>query len=57
MNDQQKDVLVEIVRKHEAEILADWLREQGATQNRKDPVHEAETRTMSRDFLAGLVHA
>jgi rsbT co-antagonist protein RsbR len=57
MKDQKKDSLIELIRKFEAEILTEWQREQAAAQTRRDQVHEAETRTLSRDFLAALVQA
>ena len=57
MKDQQKQLLVEILRKFEPEILAQWLREQAASQTRKDQVQEAEIRSVSRDFLSALVEA
>jgi rsbT co-antagonist protein RsbR len=57
MKEPQKNALVEIIRKHEAEILADWLREQAAIQTRRDQVHEAETRSISRDFLSAFMQA
>lgn len=58
MKEPQKDALVEIIRKHEAEILADWLREQATLgQTRKDQVHQAEARTISRDLLGEMVQA
>jgi rsbT co-antagonist protein RsbR len=57
MKEQPKELLVEIIRKHEAEILTDWQREQAAVQTRKDQVHEAETRTLSRDFLSAMAQA
>ncbi|HET9580053.1 MAG TPA: STAS domain-containing protein [Usitatibacter sp.] len=46
--------LADIIRKYEGEILADWLKEQAAGQTRRDQVHEAETRTASRDFLTAV---
>jgi rsbT co-antagonist protein RsbR len=57
MKDQQKQLLVDIIRKFEPEILAQWLREQSANATRKDPVQEAEIRSVSRDFLAAIVEA
>ena len=49
--------LADIIRKYENEILADWLKEQAAIQTRRDQVHEAETRTLSRDFLRSVADA
>ncbi|HEX4330924.1 MAG TPA: STAS domain-containing protein [Usitatibacter sp.] len=57
MNDTDKNKLAAIIRAHEAEILADWLKVQASVQTRHDQVHEAEVRTLSRDFLAALVEA
>ena len=49
--------LAETLRKHESEILADWLKEQAAVPSRRNAVHEAETRTLSRDFLNAVQEA
>ena len=49
--------LAETLRKHESEILADWLEEQAAVASRRNAVHEAETRTLSRDFLNAVQEA
>jgi rsbT co-antagonist protein RsbR len=49
--------LAETLRKHESEILADWLKEQAAVASRRNAVHEAETRTLSRDFLNAVQEA
>ena len=57
MKDEQKDVLLQAIRKHEAEILTEWLREQASGQTRRGQVHEAEAQAMSRDFLAGIAQA
>jgi rsbT co-antagonist protein RsbR len=58
MKELQKDALVEIIRKHEAEILTDWLREQAVLgTTRKDQILEAETRTVSRDLLGEIIQA
>ena len=48
--------LAAIISEHEAEILADWIRAQGAAgPGRKDPLQEAETRRVSKDFLAAMI--
>jgi rsbT co-antagonist protein RsbR len=57
MKDEQKDALLQILRKHESDILADWLREQAAGQTRRGQVHEAEAQAVSRDFLEATVQA
>jgi len=49
--------LAETLRKHESEILAGWLKEQAAVPSRRNAVHEAETRTLSRDFLNAVQEA
>jgi len=49
--------LAETLRKHESEILADWLKEQAAVPSRRNAVHDAETRTLSRDFLNAVQEA
>ena len=57
MKDEQKDALLQIIRKHEADILADWQREQAQGQTRRGQANEAEGQAISRDFLAGTVQA
>ncbi len=54
MKGPEKNQLAAILRQCEAEILADWLREQAAAATRRDQVHEAETRQMSKEFLTAL---
>jgi rsbT co-antagonist protein RsbR len=49
--------LAEIIRKYESEILADWVREQAVVPSRRNAVHEAEMRTLSRDFLNAVQEA
>ncbi|HET7403150.1 MAG TPA: STAS domain-containing protein [Usitatibacter sp.] len=49
--------LAETLRKHESEILTDWLKEQAAVSSRRNAMHEAETRTLSRDFLNAVQEA
>jgi rsbT co-antagonist protein RsbR len=57
MKEQDKGGLASIVRNHEAEILAEWIREQAAGQKRKDPIQEAETRRVSKEFLSAVAEA
>jgi rsbT co-antagonist protein RsbR len=57
MKEQDKGGLAAILRKNEVEILSDWVREQSAGQKRKDPIHDAESRRVSKDFLAATVEA
>ncbi len=57
MKEQDQGALVGILRKHESEILADWTREQAALQARKDPLQEAESRRVSKEFLAAVIEA
>ena len=52
-----KASLAAIIRAHEADILAEWLKEQMAGQSRRDAIHDAETKTVSRDFLAAVADA
>ena len=52
-----KNDLLEIIRKHEAEILSEWLKTLLASQTRRDQVHEAEIRATSKEFLAAIVVA
>ena len=56
MKDNEK-TLGAIIRAHEADILAEWLKEQMAGQSRRDAIHDAETKTVSRDFLAAVADA
>jgi rsbT co-antagonist protein RsbR len=57
MKDEQKDTLVQVIRKHEPDILAEWLKEQSTGQTRRSATHEAENQTTSRDFLGALTQA
>jgi rsbT co-antagonist protein RsbR len=48
-----KSKIPEIVKKHEADLLADWLREQKAvTASRGDLIQEAEVKEEAREFIA-----
>jgi rsbT co-antagonist protein RsbR len=57
MKNEEKSVLLAVIRKYEAEILAEWVKEQGANASRRDQIHEAELRNVSRQFLAALAEA
>jgi rsbT co-antagonist protein RsbR len=57
MKDQQQQTLLQIIRKHEADILADWLRQQSSGASRRGQIHEAEVQSSSRDFLAAAAEA
>ena len=57
MKDTDKNVLLAMLRAHEADILAEWLKEQAATSRRGDQVREAEAKSYSKDFLAALIEA
>ena len=54
MKESEKNSIAAILRTHEAGLLADWVKEQTATGSRRDAVHEAEIRTLSKEFLASL---
>src|SRR5687767_7218896 len=53
----EKGALAHVMRTHEADILAEWTRAQGAGASRRDPLLEADNRRSSREFLAALVKA
>src|SRR3954469_12486361 len=57
MKPASSTVLADVIRKHESEILADWLKEQATGQTRRDQAHEAEMRTISKDLLAAMREA
>jgi rsbT co-antagonist protein RsbR len=57
MKETQKSTLASIIRKHEADILAEWTRLQAASSTRRDAMQEAEQRTVSREFLTAAVEA
>ncbi len=57
MTAQEKGGLAAIVRNNEADILAEWIREQSAGQKRKDPIQEVEARRVSKEFLSASVEA
>ena len=53
MSSNGKSNLPEILAKHEADLLADWLKEQaGAGTHRGGALKESELREQSREFLA-----
>jgi rsbT co-antagonist protein RsbR len=47
--------LAAVISNHEGEILTDWIRAQGSAGGRKDPLQEAESRRVSKDFLGAVV--
>jgi rsbT co-antagonist protein RsbR len=50
--------LGDILRRHESEILTDWLRQQlSAATGRRESIRESELREQSRNFLAALREA
>ncbi|HEY9851740.1 MAG TPA: STAS domain-containing protein [Leptolyngbyaceae cyanobacterium] len=51
MNANQKSKLPEILKTYEAELLADWVREQTKTSIRRDAIAETELREECREFL------
>jgi rsbT co-antagonist protein RsbR len=57
MKENDKDAVLAALRKHEAEILAEWIKEQSTSSSRRDQAHEAEMRTMSKEFLAAMIAA
>ena len=55
MKDQKG--LSAVISQYESEILTDWTRAQVSGSGRKDALQEAETRRVSKEFLAALVQA
>ena len=53
MGKNESDVLARVVRTHESEILADWLREQ-SSDRRNNALQEVEQRRVSREFLGAV---
>ena len=48
-----KSRIPEVVKKHEADLLVDWLREQkSAASGRSDLIQESEVREQAREFIA-----
>jgi len=54
MKASERNPLVEVLRKHEADILADWLKEQARIGTRGDAAQDKELRNVSREFLASV---
>ncbi len=57
MKEQDKTSLAGIIRAHEADLLAEWTKEQAAGSTRRDMVHEAESRRVSKEFLTDMATA
>jgi rsbT co-antagonist protein RsbR len=57
MKENKESQLGALIRKHEADILAEWLKAQLARQTRRDQVHEAEIRATSKEFLNAVVES
>jgi rsbT co-antagonist protein RsbR len=55
--EQEKGSFAAILRDSEPELLSEWMREQSASQKRKDPIQEAEAKRISKEFLAAVVQA
>jgi rsbT co-antagonist protein RsbR len=56
-DNNDKTSLATIIRAHEPEILAEWLKEQLSNQSRRDALHEAEMKAISKEFLGAMVEA
>jgi rsbT co-antagonist protein RsbR len=56
MGKNESDVLARVVRTHESEILADWLREQ-SSERRNTALQEVEQRRVSREFLGAVAES
>src|SRR3954469_25187811 len=57
MKESPKNALGAIIRKHESDILAEWLKLQSADGRRRGQAEEAEQRAISKEFLAAIVEA
>jgi rsbT co-antagonist protein RsbR len=57
MKSPPKNPLVALILAQQPVILAEWLKVQAASQTRRDQIHEAELRSLSKDFLAAMVEA
>jgi rsbT co-antagonist protein RsbR len=57
MKATQTSTLGSIIRKHEAEILAEWLKAQSASAGRRGQAQETEQRAASKEFLAAMTEA
>ena len=53
MGKDESPTLARVVRVHEEEILADWMRDQGSSR-RRDAIQEVEQRRVSREFLGAV---
>jgi rsbT co-antagonist protein RsbR len=57
MKETDKNPLAAILRKHEADILAEWIAEQAGRSSRRDASQEAEQKATSKEFLSAMVAA
>ncbi|HEX5129078.1 MAG TPA: STAS domain-containing protein [Usitatibacter sp.] len=57
MKEAKNDPVLSVLRKHESDVLAEWIAQQAAGASRRDPAQEAESRTRSKEFLAAMVSA
>jgi rsbT co-antagonist protein RsbR len=57
MKESPRTALAAIIRKHESDILAEWLKAQSADGRRRGQAEEAEQRAASKDLLAGIREA
>jgi rsbT co-antagonist protein RsbR len=57
MNDKAQAALASVLREHEAEILAAWIRLHSSAEIRHDPVREAESRNSAKEILASIAQA
>jgi rsbT co-antagonist protein RsbR len=57
MKPTDRNPLVEVLRKHEADILAEWLKEQARGGTRADAGQDKELRNVSREFLGAMNEA
>jgi rsbT co-antagonist protein RsbR len=57
MSPQREGTLAAVLRQNEDAILAEWLKEQTARASRRDQINETQLRSISKEFLRGLVHA
>src|SRR4051812_10288866 len=53
MGKDESATLARVVRVHEQEILAEWMRDQGGSR-RRDAIEEVEQRRVSREFLGAV---
>jgi rsbT co-antagonist protein RsbR len=49
--------LAEILKKHQADIQTDWIKEMSATTRRKDLMTDAEVKQQTNDVIEGLAEA